>query len=328
MAIGKIQRIPLREVWRHEEHDFSAWLSENIDVLAECVGMDLTTPEREQPAGDFSVDLVSENGVGETVIIENQLERSDHDHLGKLLTYSAAFDAKHAIWIVGDARSEHAATVAWLNQSSSTSFYLLRAEAVRIGQSEPALNLVLVIGPSRESKAVGAEKREQAERHVERRAFWEQLIPRIRDRNALHKNCSPTSDNWLTSPSGIPGFYYLLRIGTNWWAVLVEIYHPDLRWNKAALLALQAHKAEIEAIFGTSLEWDLRPESRGSWLRFESKQGGYRSAVELLPAIFDSMIDAMSRLEAATRPYLKAAAEKADDALRADCNDAPQQTED
>ena len=68
MAIGKIQRIPLREVWRHEEHDFSAWLSENIDVLAECVGMDLTTPEREQPAGDFSVDLVSENGVGETVI--------------------------------------------------------------------------------------------------------------------------------------------------------------------------------------------------------------------------------------------------------------------
>lgn len=327
MSIGKIQRVPLREVWRHEEHDFSAWLSENIDVLSECVGLELNPPEREKPAGDFSVDLVSETSDGETVIIENQLERSDHDHLGKLLTYSAAFDAKHAIWIVGSVRNEHAATVAWLNQSSSTSFYLMRAEAIRIGKSEPALNLVLVIGPSKESKAVGTEKREQAQRHVERRAFWEQLLPRIRARSALHKNCSPSDDNWLTSPSGVPGFYYLLRIGTNWWAALVEIYHQRLEWNKAALRALESHKCEIESAFGSPLEWDLRPESRGSWLRFESKQGGYRSPPEQLPAIFDSMIDAMSRLEAATRPYLKAAAVKADGDSQIAMNRDPQSIE-
>ncbi len=84
--IGKIQRVPLREVWKHEAQDFTRWLQDNVDVLNDIVDLSLSSAEREHPAGDFNVDLVAENEIGNLVIIENQLEKSNHDHLGKLLT--------------------------------------------------------------------------------------------------------------------------------------------------------------------------------------------------------------------------------------------------
>src|SRR4051794_2543054 len=95
-AIGKIERVPLREIWRHEALDLTTWLEENIDVLDDALGLSLADVRREQSAGAFSVDLVAEDGSGGTVIIENQLERSDHDHLGKLITYTAFMDAQAA----------------------------------------------------------------------------------------------------------------------------------------------------------------------------------------------------------------------------------------
>jgi RecB family endonuclease NucS len=111
-AIGKIQRVPLREVWRHEAHDFTAWLRDNIDVLNDALNLSLSNAEREQAAGDFSVDLVAEDESENPVVIENQLEKSNHDHLGKLLTYLVAIGARTAIWIVADPRPEHVSAIA------------------------------------------------------------------------------------------------------------------------------------------------------------------------------------------------------------------------
>lgn len=96
--IGKIERVPLREVWRHEALDFTTWLEGNVDVLNDVLDITLSGPEREQSAGSFSVDLVAEDESGNPVIIENQFGKSDHDHLGKLITYLTAIDAKAAIW--------------------------------------------------------------------------------------------------------------------------------------------------------------------------------------------------------------------------------------
>ena len=121
--IGSLQRVDLREVWPHEAQDFTPWLEENIDVLNNAIDLSLSIIEREQAAGDFSVDLVAEDESGNSVIIENQLERSNHDHLGKLITYLTAIDAKAAIWIVKEARPEHISAISWLNESSSASFY-------------------------------------------------------------------------------------------------------------------------------------------------------------------------------------------------------------
>src|SRR5256714_14477763 len=115
--IGKIQRVLLRDVWKHEAHNFTRWLQENLDVLGDALGIPLANAEREQSAGDFSVDLIAEDSAGNAVIIENQLEKSDHDHLGKLITYLAVSEAKTAIWIVAHPRPEHVSAVSWLNES-------------------------------------------------------------------------------------------------------------------------------------------------------------------------------------------------------------------
>ena len=135
--IGKIQRVPLREVWKHEALDFTKWLQDNGDVLNEVLDISLTNAEREQSAGDFQVDLVAEDEAGNPVVIENQLEKSNHDHLGKLVTYLSMVGAKTAIWIVADPRPEHIRAVGWLNESSAAAFYLLKVEGIRIGDSPP-----------------------------------------------------------------------------------------------------------------------------------------------------------------------------------------------
>lgn len=105
--IGKIEKVPLREVWKHEAIDFTTWLQQNLDVLNNELDINLDNAEREQSAGSFNVDLVAEDDNGNTVIIENQLEKSDHNHLGKIITYLTALEAKTAIWIVAEPRPEH-----------------------------------------------------------------------------------------------------------------------------------------------------------------------------------------------------------------------------
>lgn len=123
--IGKIQRVTLREVWKHEALDFTTWLENNIDVLNDALDLSLTNVEREQTAGTFSVDLVAEDDSGNLAVIENQLAKSDHDHLGKLITYLTSLEAKVGVWIVSEPRPEHVKAVSWLNESSSAAFYLV-----------------------------------------------------------------------------------------------------------------------------------------------------------------------------------------------------------
>src|SRR6266436_7047266 len=190
-AIGKLERVALREVWKHEAYDFTQWLQENIDVLNAALGLNLVNVDREQAAGTFSIDLVAEDAGGGTVIIENQLEKSDHDHLGKLITYLTAMSAKAAIWIVSDPRPEHVAAVAWLNESTSAAFYMVKVEAVRIGNSPAAPLFTLIVGPSEDAKEVGQTKKEIAERYGIRKRWWTQLIERSGQVNKLHAHITP-----------------------------------------------------------------------------------------------------------------------------------------
>ena len=174
--IGKLQRVHLREVWRHEAYDFTQWLQENIDVLNESLDLELVSAEREQAAGSFSIDIVAESSDGDTYVIENQLEKSNHDHLGKVITYLTSMKARGAIWIVSEPRQEHVNAMAWLNEASSVEFYLVKVEAVRIGDSPAAPLLTLIVGPSAEAKEAGRAKQELAERYGIRKQWWSQLI--------------------------------------------------------------------------------------------------------------------------------------------------------
>ena len=213
MDIGKLSRVPLREVWRHEALDFTTWMQDNIDVLNEVIDLNLENVEREQSAGTFSVDLVAEDDSGNPVIIENQLEKSDHDHLGKLITYLTAIGASSAIWIVANPRPEHVNAISWLNEASSASFYLLKVEAIKIGESSPAPLLTLIVGPSAEGREVGEKKRELKERHIIRRRFWTELLEKAKSKTNLHANISPGKDSWIGAGSGKQGlgFNYVIK---------------------------------------------------------------------------------------------------------------------
>ena len=305
--IGKLERVPLRQVWEHEAHDFTQWLQENIDVLNTALELNLVNVDREQAAGSFSIDLVAEDEGGGTIIIENQLEKSNHDHLGKLITYLTGMGAKAAIWIVSDPRPEHVAAVAWLNESSSAAFYMVKVEAVRIGESPAAPLFTLIVGPSEETKDVGQTKKEIAERYGIRKRWWTTLIERSALVNKLHAHITAGEYSWIGASSGIRG------LGLNYVVTqdecAAELYidrgKDAEEENKAIFDQLFAHKAEIDAAFGESLSWERLEGKRACRIRHTQTGGGYRSPEDKWPAIQDAIIKDMDRLEKALRPHLK-----------------------
>ena len=304
--IGRLRRVSLREVWPHEALDFTPWLEENIDVLNNAIDLSLSIIEREQAAGDFSVDLVAEDESGNPVIIENQLERSNHDHLGKLITYLTQIGAKAAIWIVADPRPEHISAISWLNESSSASFYLLKLEAVRIEDSPPAPLLTMIVGPSEEIREVGKEKKEHTERYSLRHRFWTSLLERAKEKTPLHANTSPNQMRHIRATAGKRGliFGYVIQQHASEIELYIDRGRDADRENEKIFDTLEKAKDEIEKAFGEPLEWQRLEGQRSCRIGKQLSRGGYRDDEEEWPEIQDTMIDTMIRLEKALRPHI------------------------
>ena len=303
-GIGRIRRIGLREVWSHEALDFTTWLEDNAEVLAEAAGIQLSGVEREQPAGAFSVDLIAEDEDGRPVVIENQLEKSDHDHLGKLLTYLVAIQARKAVWIVADPRPEHVAAIAWLNESSSADFYLLKLEAIRIGDSEPAPLLTLIVGPSEETREAGRKKEEWAERERLRYRFWEGLLEHAKSRTQLHANISPSKYERREAGSGIAGVTFRYEVLQRGARVMLYIGTADADENQRVFKRLFHKKEAIEEAFGSSLKWDTKEGRRACKVQRTYATGGYRDE-GAWEAVYKELAEAMANLESALKPHLE-----------------------
>lgn len=299
-------RIPLRDTFKHEAYDFTKWLQDNLDVLNDCIDLTLSNAEREAEAGDFSIDLVAEDESGNKVIIENQLEKSNHDHLGKLITYLVAMEARAAIWIVSDPRPEHVSAITWLNESSSASFYLLKLEAIKIGESDPAPLLMLIVGPSDSTKAVGKAKQEFAERYDIRRDFWTQLLEHARTKTKLHAGISPGRYSWIGTGAGKRGLSFNYVVWEH--ATSAELYidrckNSDAE-NKAIYETLYTKKDEVEKSFGDALEWERLDSKRASRIRKTINLGGWKDPEEW-KKIHSAMVDGMIRLERVLKPYIQ-----------------------
>ncbi len=306
-SIEKLERVALREVWKHEAKDFTQWLQENIDVLNNALNLNLVNVDRERETGEFSIDLVAEDDGGGTVIIENQLEKSNHDHLGKLITYLTGMSARAAIWVVSDPRPEHVAAVAWLNESSSADFYMVKVEAVRIGDSPAAALFTLIVGPSEETKEVGQTKKEIAERYGIRKRWWTQLVERSAKVSKLHAHITPGEHSWMGTSSGIRGLNldYVVTQDESSAELYIDRGKDAEEENKAIFDQLHANKEAIEKTFGGPLSWERLEGKRACRIRFTQTGGGYRSREEKWPELQDGIIAAMARLEQALRPFLK-----------------------
>jgi hypothetical protein len=305
--IGKLERVPLREVWEHEAYDFTQWLQDNIDVLNTALDLNLVNVDREQSAGSFSIDLVAEDEGGGTVIIENQLEKSNHDHLGKLITYLSSMGAKAAIWIVSDPRPEHVAAVAWLNESSSAAFYMVKVEAVKIGESPAAPLFTIIVGPSVETKNIGQAKKEISERYSIRKKWWTTLIERSAKINKLHAHITPGEYSWIGASIGIRGLNlnYVITQDECATELYIDRGKDSDEENKSIFEQLFAHKSEIDAAFGKSLSWERLEGKRACRIRYTEFDSGYRSTEEKWPVMQDVVIKNMDRLEKALRPFVK-----------------------
>lgn len=298
--VEKLRRVPLREVWAHET-DLTRWLSMNPDVLSDALGLTLSSPRVEKPAGDFSVDLVAEDDNGDAVVIEAQFGRSDHDHLGKLLTYLTSLDARTAVWIVPDPRPEHVGVLTWLNETSAADFYLLKAEAVQIGTSAPAPLLTMVVGPSLESRQVGKRKVEFAEDKQVRERFWTRLLDRARERKLhLFSGSSPSKQGWMSTASGVRGLYWGFYAYDDRVSVELYIDRGNAEENKRIFDELYASKAEIEKQLGVELDWQRLETSRASRIKWWIRDGGL-STEEGWTSLHETMITTLTKLEGVLR---------------------------
>jgi len=304
--VERLKRVPLREVWKHEALDFTPWLEQNADVLTETLGFEINSVEREKQVGDFSVDVVAEDESGELVVIENQLERSDHDHLGKLITYLSVVGARTGVWIVSEPRPEHVRAVSWLNESSAADFYLVKAEAVAIGDSQPAPLLTLIVAPSEEIRIGGQKKEELAGRHALRYRFWEGLLLRAKERTHLFTGISPGKDNWIGTGAGMSGlaFNFVVRQHSAHVELYIDRGKGAEEENKRIFSALEHSKESVNDSFGEPLSWERLEGRRASRIAKRLDVGGYSSAEADWPSIQDAMIEAMVRLESALRPHM------------------------
>lgn len=300
--VGRLQRVSLRAVWPHEAYDFTQWLQENIDVLNVALEMNLINVEREQAAGSFSIDLVAEDEGGGTVIIENQLEKSNHDHLGKVITYLTALSARAAIWIVSEPRPEHVAAIAWLNESTGADFYLVKVEAVRIGESLPAPLLTLIVGPS-DDHTVRTEREVIAERFHIRQNFWRMLVENPRAR--LHAHITPSSYSWIGTSSGVRGLNLNYAVTQDYSSA--ELYidrgrdsHAE---NKRIFDQLMSHQQQIDLAIGKEVSWERLDDKRACRIKI-TVQGGYRSPEAQWNRIHDELADAMNALSNSINPFL------------------------
>jgi hypothetical protein len=150
--IGKLEKHELRKIWKNEASDFTSWLEGNLDALSNAIEIELTLVKREHRVGSFSADIVATDEAGHKVIIENQLEKTDHTHLGQIITYISNLDGKTVIWISSEPRQEHINAVNWLNTQTNLNFYLVKLDAISIDNSRPAPLFQVICRPDENIK--------------------------------------------------------------------------------------------------------------------------------------------------------------------------------
>ena len=259
-TLGKIERIDdLRTIWPHEARDFSKWLAqeENLALLSDTIGIDIALEERESSVGDFNVDLyATEEGSGRKIIIENQLEFTDHDHLGKIITYASGKGAEVIIWIVKHARDEHKQAIEWLNQHTdeNVGFFLVEIELWKINDSLPAPKFNVVEKPNDWAKAMKVVEGLSALQKLQL-DFWQAFNEHAFVKPEFKKVFSqrkPSPQHWYSVSIGRSTYHVSFTVNTQKKRLGAEIYFSG---DKDAYGRFMEHKEEIEKELSMPVEW-------------------------------------------------------------------------
>jgi hypothetical protein len=272
-ALGKLQKVDLRDVWDTESGHFTPWLarSENIELLSAAIGIDLEVEAQEKSVGPFRADILCKDTTSDSwVLIENQLERTDHTHLGQLLTYAAGLSAVTIVWIAETFTEEHRATLDWLNEITEDrfNFFGLEIELWRIGDSPVAPKFNIVCKPNDWSKTVlDAAKRiesgDLSETKQLQQEYWSGLKAHLTETKSKLRSQKPLPQHWTNFAIGRSYFHLAAvqntrerRVG-----VLLVLTGPDA---KTHFKLLEADKEKIEGTAHTAFEWRELPDKKES----------------------------------------------------------------
>lgn len=271
MELGFLEEVNVRELWKHEQYDFSNWLAKekSMELLGDVLGLTLTDVDKEVYVGSYRCDLVAKDeATGIKVIIENQLEASNHDHLGKLITYASGLDASVVVWIVTQAREEHRSAIEWLNNNTNEnlSFFLLELHAYKIGDSLPAPKFETIEKPNgfiKSSKGnTSGGNVAMGEAEAQRLEFWTQFNEVLVEQGKPFNVRKAATDSWYNVAIGTSQASISINLVNKESCVVVDLYIND---NKVLFDRLLAQKDEIEQQLGFTMDWrrlDNRKASR------------------------------------------------------------------
>lgn len=314
VSLGRLEAVALRQAWPDEARNFTPWLADdaNLAFLGEALGLQLELESTEKPVGPFSADILAkEIGSDRWVLIENQIEPTDHRHLGQLLTYAAGLDAKTIIWIAGAFREEHRAAIDFLNSATTEdySFFGVQIELFRIGDSQYAPQFVIAAKPNSWSKSAQAAKVSTdnpiTEKQLASRDFWKSVSEKADDSYPRLSGKSPSKLSWQTAETINSGKGFLVQSNaafTNQSKLRVEIYLGG-RLAKPAFYELLEHKDEIESRFGAPLDWEELPTGQDSRIAFYMDGEQNRMDRATWPALQQWLLTFWPKIADAVRPF-------------------------
>lgn len=271
--LGKIKKVELRKAWNHEASDFTNWLAEeeNLRLLSDEIGVDIKLIQTEATVGRFNVDILAEEeNTGNKIVIENQLEATNHDHLGKIITYASGFDANMVIWVVKEAREEHRQAIDWLNEHTDEdlAFFLVQVELWQIGESPFAPKFEIVSKPNDWAKTVkqsvsGSKITDTKAQQLE---FWEQFKAYARSHDTKLRLQKSYPQHWTNISIGSSHAHISLTLNSFDEVIRTELYIPD---NKDVYHFLEARKEEIEKELDYKVEWMELQGKKASRIKVE-----------------------------------------------------------
>lgn len=260
-ALGTLTKIDLRKFWKHEALDFTRWLAqdENIQLLSDEIGISLVDVRPEEAIGRYSVDIVaSDEDSDKKIIIENQLESTDHKHLGQLITYASGFNASIVIWIVKDAREEHQKAVEWLNNNTTSqlSFFLIQMELWQIGNSPFAPKFHVLVEPNDWAKQLQnapSDSKELTDTKLTQLEFWKQFINYTKENNtSLRIGRKARPQHWYNISFGTSEAHLSLTVHSRENSMACSVYIPKAPDLYQKFLV---KKEAIELNLGFELYW-------------------------------------------------------------------------
>lgn len=266
IELGELVKVNPRTMWANEATNFTPWLAQHLSEVADAVGLELELENTEVSVGPYSADILSKDiGTGKNVVIENQLEKTDHDHLGKSITYASVLDASAIIWIATEFTDEHKKALDWLNDHTSNeiSFYGVRLELWQIDDSKPAVSFNVISEPADiiRQTAMSARSEELTETKKLQLEFWIQFRARLIETNKLPSVQAARPQYWYDVSLGRAHINLSNIVNTYDNKIGVRVYISN-KIASAALPQLMDMRSEIEAEIGFELDWNPNPENR------------------------------------------------------------------